>query len=348
MYPFRVFVSYSHEDLGLVERVVDRLQKMKLHPIIDRNIRPGIPFSDQIKDDIAHAHLFLAVLTKTSVKRPWVHQETGYAMGMGVPVLPLAIGGQLPGQMLQDLQALRVRQDLSDLGRRIQEANLEHLVREATDRSSGAMECADLSEERTAGIVKHCLAWRRIGGEGRVRQKAALSSFCIPPEWSQKVWQVYDGDEPRSEYSHRLLRRERKELGRFAEASGCDLIVSPSLTLTHRGRASKIIRLEKLRDFLKSMQGKARVVIRDEPSGENLLIVGDWFVAESKSLRRGEGYRHTTFTYHAPTVLERLRRFDEEFQELLDEAGCDGESSRIEAIKRIEKEISKERRKTKA
>ena len=43
-----------------------------------------------------------------------------------------------------------------------------------------------------------------------------------------------------------------------------------------------------------------------------------------------------------------LRRFDEEFQELLDESGCDGDTSRIEAIEKIEKEIAKECRKTKA
>jgi hypothetical protein len=52
----------------------------------------------------------------------------------------------------------------------------------------------------------------------------------------------------------------------------------------------------------------------------NLTLVSDWFSAESMSPKPGEGHRHTVFTWHAPTVLQTLRRFDEEFEELCEES----------------------------
>jgi cell division protein FtsL len=45
------------------------------------------------------------------------------------------------------------------------------------------------------------------------------------------------------------------------------------------------------------------------------------------------------FTTHAPTVLNRLKQFDEKFEELREEAGTDAGSSRVSAIARIREEL---------
>jgi hypothetical protein len=61
-------------------------------PMWDEYFAFGHGFHDQIRNFVAHAHVFLPVLTATSDQRKWVHQEIGYAMTLNVPVLPVAVG----------------------------------------------------------------------------------------------------------------------------------------------------------------------------------------------------------------------------------------------------------------
>jgi hypothetical protein len=56
-----------------------------------------------------------------------------------------------------------------------------------------------------------------------------------------------------------------------------------------------------------------RVAFDKRGLDENLIIVGDWFLVESFTPRE-EGYRHTTITTHAPTVLKRIAAFDRQFE----------------------------------
>jgi len=49
---------------------------------------------------------------------------------------------------------------------------------------------------------------------------------------------------------------------------------------------------------------------------KNVTIVGDWFFAESVSAALGEGYKHTIFTRHAPSIRSRIEAFDQEFEDL--------------------------------
>lgn len=114
MYRFRVFISYSRKDLEIVERIDAVLRDMGLVPVWDRTIQPGAAFADEIKSKIATAHLLMPILTPCTQESPWVHQEIGFAIGIDVPVLPVTIGN-LPGEMLSGIQALRVKEDLSDL-----------------------------------------------------------------------------------------------------------------------------------------------------------------------------------------------------------------------------------------
>ena len=112
MYPYRVFLSYAHADRAVVEQVSSLLQGLGLVPVWDRNIRPASRFTDFIRDSIDTAHVFMPLLTEHALQRPWVHQETGYALGRDVPVLPLAVGG-VPGEMIAELHALQGHSGIS-------------------------------------------------------------------------------------------------------------------------------------------------------------------------------------------------------------------------------------------
>ena len=92
---YRVFISYSHDDHDIFERLKTALEArpFKLLVLSDRNIGAGSPFTDAIKGLIIHAHLFIPLITKNSKKRPWVHQETGFAMAHNIPILPIVLKG---------------------------------------------------------------------------------------------------------------------------------------------------------------------------------------------------------------------------------------------------------------
>jgi len=74
----------------------------------DKTFSYGHGFHEQIKRFIAHAHIFLPVITEASSRRGVVHQEIGYAMALNVPVLPVTVG-IIPGEMLQPLHVVHRR-----------------------------------------------------------------------------------------------------------------------------------------------------------------------------------------------------------------------------------------------
>lgn len=340
MYPYRVFISYSHEDRDKAVKIEEHLAKIGLRAMCDRNLPPGGYFTEQIKKGIAFSHAFVPLLTPSSTKRPWVHQEIGYAMGVEVPVLPVAIG-EVPEGIIQQVQAVTVEPDLSDLDARLTPRNIEYLVSRSQAISVATLECAPLPQDRTAMIVKYANTVADFNCHGRIRQRGAFTSFCIPDKpKGHEVWRLREGAMPRDEYYHHLQRAERCALERHARDAGCDLMIDPSIPLDVVGADAKRVRLRTLREFLASMpDDKLRVVVHKSRARGNLLLVGDWFIADSISPRKGKGYYQTVFTRHAPTVLERMEEFDSEFEELLNKFAPDAGSSKSKAIDAIDREI---------
>ena len=340
MYPYRVFVSYSHEDKRLAEKLVAHLKRIGMHPVWDRDIRPGQPFSKVIKNGIAHAHVFLPILTRKAVKRPWVHQETGYAMGLAVPVMPIGVG-RLPAQMLQDLHAMDVRRDFKDLaGEALGEA-IKELMDQDYEESEATFRCAGLPELRAELQSRYTREAMSHKAFGPLRQAGALTSFNLPREpVADSIWVERDGNFSRGELLRRFYREERLALEGYVREHGCDLIIDPSIRLEQYGPKARKIRLSTLLAFLEDTSiPNVRVAVRKRGRPRNLTIVGDWFSAESIAVRPGKGYLQTVFTWHAPTVLEKIRKFDRDFAQLLPKAGLDGESSRQAAVEAVEREI---------
>lgn len=336
MYPYRVFVSYSRRDRELAEKVRDHLRKIGARPMADVGISPGTPFPEEIKRLISYAHMFVPILTKGSKLRPWVHQEIGYAMALGVPILPLALD-ELPKGLAEQLQALLVRPDMSDLSERLQRRNLEAVLSGSQEASSAMFQCADRLYQRTKMLVAYAKNVLRFGQAGRVRQRMAFTSFSLPnrhpdhPDWDKR-----DGAEKRSFADRELLRQEREVMEQHAREQGCDLIIDPYVVPRGHGGEATATRLRILTEFLESMPDeKARVVIKRGKVEGGQIIIGDWFAAEAVVPHYGGGYRQTIFTRHAPTVLNRLADFDREFEGLLADTKLGDRSSRAAAIETI-------------
>ena len=316
MHPFRVFLSYTAQDQLLLDAVVEALRDLGACPWWDKELGPGRLFLDEIKQKISTAHLFVPLLTSRSILRPWVQQETGFALGINVPVLPIAVD-TLPDEMLAGMQALVVREDLSDLKERLREVDLQSIILPLLPHPPVLYSIADLPESRTETLVTQGTSLVASVASGRIRQRALFSSFSIPDEPpTAKVWQHLDREQLRSEYYCGLLREERQLLERQARDYGCTLIITPLFDpgpvdlLVHR------IRIETLIGFLESAEkGLVDIVISDSFHAGNETIVGDVLLARALPPQPNRGYQQTLFTSHAPTVLQACRTFDEAYRD---------------------------------
>ncbi len=337
-YPYRVFISYSHEDIDLAHEVERVLKGLGLVPSWDPHVIPGKRFTEQIKTLISHCHIFIPLLTAISQDRPWVHQETGFAIALGIPVLPIAID-RLPGEMSAELQALRVDRDLGGLAEQFRNLELDCLIKQASGRPISLVQVAEWPEQRTELTAKLAEAALELGGPAKLRQRGTYSTFSIPlRSVENEIWRIRDGDNPRSSYYHHLQSEERRILGEHARTGGCDLIINPRLRLTGRNPTATRARLEELLRFIQEPGCSVRVALANRSQPRNLTIVGDWWVSESLVPGPG-GYRQTVFNWHAPTVLSAVRAFDREFAELLNASSP--EESRRQAISVIEDAIDR-------
>lgn len=340
MNQFRVFVSYSRKDKLLAKQLVSILKDhMGFTALWDKDFLPGTRFDAAIKNRISCAHLFMPLLTKNSQERPWVHQETGYALALGIPVLPVAVN-TVPSEMIASLHAITVKPDLSNLGKKLQEVNFEQVVLSPLSEPHSMIEIADWPDERTKMMAQYANRVVKDFSEyGCVRQRGAFSSFSIPDKGERNpIWKLFDGNTPRPGHHHELQQQERRALEQHARARGVYLIIDPTLNLeVVRGPLAVKTRLQILFEFLKSMPDESvHIVMSDQARHGNITIVGDWFVADSQVPREG-GYRQTVFNRHAPTVLKCVRRFDEEFRDLWN-AGA--RKSRQMAMDKIEERIN--------
>jgi len=342
---YRVFISYSREDSDLVDKIVAILEENGLHPMHDKDFGPGEGFPDQIKNYIAHSHVFMPVITKESSGRGWVHQEIGYAMALNIPVLPISYGED-PGQMIRDLQAIKWEDLEKNLEKNRQWLSLKKfksIVRRAQADSHPLYECAELQEDRTKLIVDYARKVIDLDSYGHVRQKGALSSFHIPdnpithPSWKERY-----GSFEISEYRLRLQREERIVLEEHARAKGCSIIIDPYLTYGTYGPGAKKSRINELLEFLDSIpRDKVKVAVQKHmPKAHNIIIVGNWFAADAVSAAIGKGYQQTIFTRYAPTIQAKIELFDREFEEILKPQGIALEDSKDYAVKILKDMLS--------
>jgi hypothetical protein len=340
---FRVFICYARPDKEKATILASILKQNGLIPIYDEELPTGYGFHDGLKKFIAHAHVFLPLITDKSKESRWVHQEIGYALALNIPIIPLTVN-TIPGEMLENLQAQPWR-DKRKLKQLLTCDFFKDRVEEAQKKGSALFECAELREERSNLISQYAADVKRTRNTGHVRQSGVLTSFYLPDkEPDDESWKfLYGGDTAPGQSGYKALRQERQELEKHAKVSGCSLIIDPYYTFEeYGGEYARRARLEELLNFLQKMPDElVNIAIkRGLAKEESMLIVGNWFSADAFSLNEN-GYRQTMFTRHAPTVLNRIRKFDEKLQALQALQSYKNSSSREYAIKIIEKILKK-------
>ncbi|MCL5876335.1 MAG: toll/interleukin-1 receptor domain-containing protein [Candidatus Bathyarchaeota archaeon] len=91
---FVFFISHNTDDISTyVKSICEILETCKIkHFFADRDAPIGGSLPATIKDAINESEVVLLVLTKNSKNSLWVNQEIGYALGRGIPVIPLKKG----------------------------------------------------------------------------------------------------------------------------------------------------------------------------------------------------------------------------------------------------------------
>lgn len=323
---FRVFLSYTHEkpDEKIADEVEMILKDLNQHPVRDKNIQPGAPYMDVIKDMITHSHVFMPIITQLSAARPWVHQEIGYAAALDIPILPLAIG-DVPSGMIAQAQALSVKEDLSDLRELLGKVNFDNVVFPLPSGPTFLVDVADPPERRAQLIAQCTRAAIQHEASGLLLQSGALSSFCIPDAGpDDSIWDQREGNKPKTHYHRLLQREERRALEAYAGKYGCMLILDPSISFASSGPGVREARLSTLKQALGDLpQDRVYVVTSSSARSASLTIVGDWFTAESRLPRPGRGYEQTVFNCHAPSVLRSAKDFVARFESLCQKDGVE-------------------------
>ncbi len=345
MEPYRVFVSYAHEESDLAHQIVAILRQQGLTVFWDKTLSAGpVRFDEQIATFIAHAHVFLPIITPASAERGWVHQEIGYAMALRVPVLPIC-KGRTPDAMLQMLHAVELGDDPSTLAERLTYSVVDGAAKSA-DNLAPLFECAGQPDDRAKMMADYARTVRRLKEYGHVRQKGGLTSFSIPDKAvTNRAWDERYGHVHRSMEHRSLLLQEHKALKEHGNAKGYSLIIHPKAEYKALGPDVKRARLRSLIDFLEHVSDETiRVAFCYAASPPpSLTIVGDWFMAEAMRADATEGFRNTVFTRHGPTIRARMQEFDQEFNELLEEPEnrpCHTRVGAIEALKDVMRQVN--------
>jgi hypothetical protein len=337
----RVFVSYSTKDKELVERLVSILEQNGITVLGTKKLSAGTVFPDQLKIFIEHAHIFMPVITEASSAAGWVHQEIGYAMGLHIPVFPVLLGNVKPVGMIESIHAIKLSEFDQVLRDQLSHKTLLSLLNKEV--LPALYQRAAIVEDRATLIKLYADKVRDIDEFGIVRQKGGLSSFHIPDKYiGHQDWIDRYAPEHRGTNHKELQLAERKALQLHAENKGCKLIINPQYAIEGRSQLAAKTRINTMLDFLSKMpDNKVVIAMQDENSSkESLTMVGDWFLAESVSFKNGDGFTNTFFTRNASEIAERINKFDEELNDLLDKHKWTAKSSRKKAVEILRKELT--------
>jgi hypothetical protein len=362
---YRVFLSYSHDDQQQERILSEILENNGLYPISDSKLESGHGFHDQIKKFIAHAYVFMPVISKLSNQKGWVHEEIGYAMAQNIPILPILIEDDaLPEDMIEELQAVKSNLKTEKVSQREEEKKrlsgiltwdkIDNMVRRSPyELKRPKYECAYYHIERTMMLVEYALDVRTVFKDQPklFRQSGGLSSFHIPnssPE-GEEFRLRYLGSNQRVDFLNVWLRGERIVFEEFAKEWGFKIIINLDINFVESNEYAPIIRKSRLNTLLKFFKNilelpenpeiKFEVIIDSNlEEHRNILIVGDLFAAESLAGYHGQGLRQTMLTRHAPTVKNQIELFDVRFKELKNKQK---DSSVKHAVAEIEKRLKK-------
>lgn len=93
---FDLFMSYATAGRSIADELRDELQKAGVNCFMaEKNVKLGVAWQPMIRSALQGSERMLVLLTPRSVKRPWVHIETGAAWALDKPIIPAVMNVEL-------------------------------------------------------------------------------------------------------------------------------------------------------------------------------------------------------------------------------------------------------------
>jgi len=104
---YKVFISHSTQDRGLVIYLANLLHKFGVEPVVaEWYLTPGESLDEKVFEQIRRSDCIVALLTRNGIRSSWVQQEIGYSLQSDKLVIPLVE----KGVEQKDLAALQGRE----------------------------------------------------------------------------------------------------------------------------------------------------------------------------------------------------------------------------------------------
>jgi hypothetical protein len=85
----QVFISYKREDAAFVQTLEQKLKEADIDSWTDAQIQAGEDWRNAIDEHIAEAFALIVVMTPDAQKSEYVTYEWSFAMGLGIPIVPI-------------------------------------------------------------------------------------------------------------------------------------------------------------------------------------------------------------------------------------------------------------------
>ncbi len=102
----QVFISYKHDDGDFALILKDRIEQAGFDGWIDDNLQAGEDWREMIDRAIRESMAVIAILSPESVASAYVTYEWAFALGAGVPVVPVLLRATPLHPRLEELQFL--------------------------------------------------------------------------------------------------------------------------------------------------------------------------------------------------------------------------------------------------
>jgi hypothetical protein len=98
--PFKIFVSYSTDDLPLVDKIRSTLGRqygigVDVY-VAEYSAPAGVRLDEEIKRHLVTCDLFCVLWSRNAKESGWVQQEIGVAEGRGRLIVPIVLDANLP------------------------------------------------------------------------------------------------------------------------------------------------------------------------------------------------------------------------------------------------------------
>ena len=108
---YRVFISHSAQDQGLVISLANLLSKFGVDvSVAEWYLTPGERLDEKVFEQINKSDCIVVLLTRNGMRSSWVQQEIGYSLQRDKPVIPMVE----KGIESKDLAALQGREYIED------------------------------------------------------------------------------------------------------------------------------------------------------------------------------------------------------------------------------------------